>query len=691
MLSSSEVKNEAKTLKREDVLPPVAPAANATTNSEQRRPREWIPVFLLAVVMAAQMWTSIRQLSVTSDEIDHLHAGYRYLRCNDFGWNPEHPPLAKIVDALPLLAMQVNDPIPNACGLPSSRELDFRVGHAFLFANRESMLMAARTAASLFAILLLIATWFFARTLFGTNVAFIASALVAFEPNLIGHGGLVTTDVPAALGFLLAIYASYRYLARPTVDRILVLGLAMGLALALKFSSITLIGILPALFLADALVTGGGGRMRRLFRSMGCFALAMIIAAVVLWASYGFRYASRPDGAQPWSNPRIEDARGLVPTKVIPMVESTHLLPQAYLIGLQDVFVESELGRPGYLLGHNYLGGRWYYFPVAAAIKFTVPFLLMSSLSFAAFCFWRTKFRELLPLLLPVALYMAASAASGINIGLRHVFPIIPLLAIFGAAGIWNLPLRRNIVIGALIVLLSAHAASSLHAFPSYISYGNELWGGPNNVYKHLADSNTDWGQAHKIARSYINRMQPTSCFLIQEYHNNKLDYGIPCGSISELESDIPPLPFTGTLIVSSNVVDGVNWLTGVRAARVFRDLTPTAHIGGSALLVYKGTFDLSPIIAAQHVARIGADVHEPLAVLERAKIAARLDPENRLAYLRMCQAYLYLGQRDDAQSACNKLFKATGSDIYSNQSDRLRVIQMMTINGLLVDPNMVY
>ena len=642
--------------------------------------------------MGAQMWASIRQLSVTSDEIDHLHAGYRYLRCNDFGWNPEHPPLAKIVDALPLLAMQVNDPIPNACGMPSNRELDFRVGHAFLFANRESVLMAARTAASLFAILLLIATWFFARTLFGANVAFIASALVAFEPNLIGHGGLVTTDVPAALGFLLAIYASYRYLARPTVARILVLGLAMGLALALKFSSITLIGILPALFLADALVTGGGGRMRRLLRSIGGFALAMIVAAVVLWASYGFRYASRPDGAQPWTSSRAGDTRGVVATKVIPMMERAHLLPQAYLIGLQDVFVESELGRPGYLLGHNYLGGRWYYFPVAAAIKFTVPFLLMSSLSFAAFCFWRTKFRELLLLLLPVALYMAASAASGINIGLRHVVPIIPVLAIFGAAGIWNVSLRRNIVIGALIVLLSAHAASSLHAFPNYISYGNELWGGPDNVYKYLADSNTDWGQAQKMARSYINRTQPTSCFLIQSFNNEKRDYGIPCGSVSDLERDIPALPFTGTLIVSSNVADGViPHAGGVRAARMFRELTPTAHIGGSALLVYQGTFDLSPIIAVQHVARIGVDVHEPHAVLEEAKIAVRLDPGNPLACLRMCQAYLYLGQRDDAQSACNAQLKATRSDLYSNENDRMRVVQMMTMNGLLVDPGLVH
>jgi len=71
---------------------------------------EWLLISALVVLMLAQMWTSIRRLSVTSDEIDHLHAGYRYLQCNDFGWNPEHPPLVKLIAALPLLAMHIKDP-----------------------------------------------------------------------------------------------------------------------------------------------------------------------------------------------------------------------------------------------------------------------------------------------------------------------------------------------------------------------------------------------------------------------------------------------------------------------------------------------------------------------------------------------------------------------------------------------------
>ena len=82
---------------------------------------EWAVPLALVVIMLTQLWTSITRLSITSDEIDHLHAAYRYWQCNDFGWNPEHPPLVKIVAGLPLLFMHINDPIPHACGHPDDK------------------------------------------------------------------------------------------------------------------------------------------------------------------------------------------------------------------------------------------------------------------------------------------------------------------------------------------------------------------------------------------------------------------------------------------------------------------------------------------------------------------------------------------------------------------------------------------
>ena len=189
------------------------------TPSERESPlqptwRSWLPpatLAALAVLMLAQLWSSVVQLSITSDEIDHVHAAYRYVQCNDFGWNPEHPPLVKIVAGLPLLALQIHDPIPHACGLPDGKSEDFIAGHAFVFANTETLLTTARFAVSLFAVLLLVTVWFFARELFGLPAAIIAGVLIAFDPNVLAHGALVTTDIAASLGFLLTAYAAYRY------------------------------------------------------------------------------------------------------------------------------------------------------------------------------------------------------------------------------------------------------------------------------------------------------------------------------------------------------------------------------------------------------------------------------------------------------------------------------------------------
>jgi hypothetical protein len=182
---------------------------SSSVAAERRRYLEPVLLAALIVIMLAQLWTSVVQLSITSDEIDHIHAAYRYWQCNDFGWNPEHPPLVKIVAGLPLQFMHINDPIPHACGMPNDKSIDFVAGHAFVFANPERMLTAARFAVSFFSVLLLVTVWFFARRLFGLPVAIVSGVLVAFDPNILSHGALVTTDVAASLGFLLAIYAAH--------------------------------------------------------------------------------------------------------------------------------------------------------------------------------------------------------------------------------------------------------------------------------------------------------------------------------------------------------------------------------------------------------------------------------------------------------------------------------------------------
>jgi len=153
------------------------------------------------------------------------------------------PPLAKMVDALPLLFEKIQDPVIGGCGFRDDRGEDFRIGHEFLFANGEAVLFSARAVASLFAVALLCVVWFAARKMFGLGTAIVAGVLLIFEPTVLAHGALVTTDVPAALGFAASVFAFYAYLVKPTRARCVFAGVATGMAFALKFSAVLLVPI----------------------------------------------------------------------------------------------------------------------------------------------------------------------------------------------------------------------------------------------------------------------------------------------------------------------------------------------------------------------------------------------------------------------------------------------------------------
>ena len=650
--------------------------------------RYYVILALLVIAMAAQMWTSIRQLSITSDEMDHVHAGYRYLQCNDYGWNPEHPPLVKEVAAIPLLFMHINDPVPNACGLFNNKAIDFRVGHDFIFSNPESMLMRARMAASVLALLLPVTTWLFGRKMFGPQVATIAATLVAFEPSLVGHGALVATDVPAALGILLALYALYCYVVQPTAARLVAAGLATGFALCLKHSTVILAVIIPVLLVGEAVLGQQKSSLYRAGRSVGSLVLIGAISVLVLWASYGFRYAARPGGASVYTNAKLPKAASKVATSIIPAMLRNRVLPEAYLVGLQDIFVESEFGRSAYLFGQTYLGGKAIYFPAAALVKLTAPTLLLLVVSVLAWKYWRRHLRQCAYLLCPVAVILLSSAKSGFNIGLRHVFAIIPLLILFASAGAWSVAARQGRIAKlGLLGLLLWHAISSLHCYPNYISYANEFFGGPGNAYKYLADSNVDWGQAQKMAREYVLTRHPSNCFFMFSYNSFGDDYGIPCAGISELQHDIPPATYTGTLIVSSNVLAGIHeYAANERGAEIFAKLTPISKLGGSALLVYQGTVHLNPIVTEQRLEAATSDPSRglPWITAEVESIVAS-DPDYPRGHYVLCDIYGLSQRYQDAERECNigldlDYQHPTGGLINAQQHEKT-----LEVNGLRV------
>lgn len=196
------------------------------------------------VIMLTQMLCSVRQMSQHADEAIHLYAGYRVLKCSDYAFGREHPPLAKILAAAPLLASN----IPMDC---SQREVgadeEEQATH-WLYSqdNWWTLLMRARVASSLAAVVLCLAVWIAARRMFGRMVAVMSTAVLAFEPNILAHGALLMNNVLLTAMFLLTVFSFYLWTRQRSVRLLVGTGFCLGLALLTKHSAVLLV---PMLFL----------------------------------------------------------------------------------------------------------------------------------------------------------------------------------------------------------------------------------------------------------------------------------------------------------------------------------------------------------------------------------------------------------------------------------------------------------
>src|SRR6266481_7347097 len=143
-----------------------SPVGIETTLQRLRRLPWLIPgtIFLL-VVFSLELFFSARTESQTFDEPAHLYAGYSHWLRSDFGINPEHPPLVKLVAALPLLVSRPKYPEP--------LDVYFRgasaIGGFQLLSppGSDALLSRARASVSIFALLLAVLVTVASYEMFG--------------------------------------------------------------------------------------------------------------------------------------------------------------------------------------------------------------------------------------------------------------------------------------------------------------------------------------------------------------------------------------------------------------------------------------------------------------------------------------------------------------------------------------------
>jgi 4-amino-4-deoxy-L-arabinose transferase-like glycosyltransferase len=601
--------------------------------------------------------------SLTFDEGDHIFAGYMMWHSGDYGLNPEHPPLVKLVATLPLLQEKLWVP-------PLQQRMfkgeAYRDGRDFMERNdgpRHLLLFRMRLAAGVFAVGLSVMVFLMGSKLFGESAGLLALLLVVFEPNVLANSDLVTTDMGVACFFLATIYCFYRYARQPSVIRLLLTGLAAGLTLSAKHSGILLAPMLLGLTLVEIACAERGRRKRMAGTLFGGLAAIVGLAVAVLWAFYGFRYAARPAGLV--MNPTLSEyAAPLTGLNgwMIGHLANWRLLPESYLMGITDIHYAAQQYAI-FLMGHDYPHGVWWYFPVALSIKTTLGLIGLVVLAGIALISRRLRQRrELAYLFVPGAIYLAAAIVSGMNIGTRHVLFLYPLAAMLAAAGLIALARhsRRWLWIGGALV--ACHVVSALAVFPAEMAYANEAWGGAANTHKYLSDSSVDWAQQLPHVKQWVDAHPGEECwFAYSAYPDLRPQaYGIPCHPLPTAHTgwDILPVdvPETihGNLLLSADDLEACDWPSDqLNVFERFRWM-PMAEQIDHSVFVFHGDFHVpeAAALGAVQKSNILLRRHRLAEALVAAQEAVALQPENLLAQMALGDAQTALGDKNSARAA---------------------------------------
>ncbi|MCX2948674.1 phospholipid carrier-dependent glycosyltransferase [Lentzea sp. NEAU-D7] len=472
-----------------------------------RAPRRWLFVLAAAVLltqMAVAMITTAVAQTPTVDEPVYIGAAVVQLQEHGLRYNPEHPPLGKLIMATGLAFTGVRlAPGFGGDQTELGRHLLYESGN-----DPGALLLAARLPMIVLTLLFGLVVLLFATDLTNRSGGLVALALYTFSPDLIAHGSLAALDVPAA-GFLLtSAWLLWRARTGPA-PYLPLAGLALGAALATKMNTLAAVPVLLFLVFWQARVKAA--------------LVVVLIAVAVVWASY-----LAVDPLLRWETPP-----GLpsAPVGLLPF-------PEPYLDGMRvQLGFESRVWG-GYLFGTHYEGSHWYYLPAALLVKTPLGALLL----WAAGAVAMIKRPAAAYVLAPAAVLLLIAMTGNRDLGVRYAI-FVPMFLAVAAAVVAH---RRY---AALAVALAA--VSSLWTFPYYLPYSNEVFGGPSKTHLHLHDSNVDWGQDLGRLAERLKRYPGERMWLVYKGSGVPEHYGIRAAD----PRAVPPDQVHGLLVVSNTAI----------------------------------------------------------------------------------------------------------------------------------------
>lgn len=381
-----------------------------------------------------------------------------------------------------------------------------------------------------------------------------ALGLAVLDPSLRAHSRLVTTDLGVTLFWTLSLWLWWRWWRHPTGRRAVMLGGALALALASKFTATI---FMPPLLLLTLWMLRAHPQARLAWRTG---AVALAVTGLGVWALYGFE--ARPVLGWPW------------PVPLASYWEEFHWS------------VTSLENAPAYLLGEVSRAGFWSFFAVALAVKLPLP---LGALSLIPALTARRLWRAYVWLWGPAVFYGLVAVVMRINIGYRHLMPVWPVIYVaggWGALWLWRRATRRGWARLALAALTLWLGVNTAQVYPYDLTFFNEVGQALGGPYV-LQDSNFDWGQDLLALADYVRRHDPEPLYVsyfgaVQLHH-----FGIFTRLAPPLPAPAwnPALPPPGWYAISATYLYGAAVLDNPDTFAYFRQQTPVTVLGRTIYL----------------------------------------------------------------------------------------------------------
>ncbi len=521
-----------------------------------------IAVILLLSIFTFLAISSILRKSGTCDEIaHHIPSGVVFLEKGDLKMATDSPPLAKYLVAAPVVLF-LKPTLPdnkdiwrNQDRAAFSRDFFFKYNK-----NAKAMLFASRLVVIIFGIILGLLLFIWASRMYGERIALFTLFIYSFSPTILAHARLATTDLITAFFMLLSLFTFWSFIKKPCMINIFLAGTSLGLAQLSKYSMLILYPIFIILYIIAII------KDKKVFKSPRTFNLLLIflISIFIIWAGYGFKTEPILVNAMR-AEEKLEFVSGMAqkifpsnPGAINPALESFLMkfpMPLGeHILGLFGVLRHSYEGHLTYFCGQWSLKGNPLYFIVSFLLKTPIPIIVLFIMGLILSIRKKLSINDYF-LILPFFIYFIIASGSNLQVGIRHLLPIYPLCFMISARSIefFKYKLLKIVIIVSCVWLI----LSTLMTWPNFLSYFNEIAGGPDNGWRYLRDSNIDWGQDLPLLKEYMDKNDIKEIKLAYFGEGMPEQYAIKHKGIFGKEKQAPEYDIYA---VSVNSLDSIEW-----------------------------------------------------------------------------------------------------------------------------------